>query len=953
MQHFPLLGSVFRQVALRASASHDFEQPLKDAGMIPESQSAQNMLRMRERTAPKGNRKARTLKSPIVTPFVHKRMPNTQSDEQSPYEVTVGVPRPPSKIIVGLSSDEQPSEEAVEESPDVIVGIPEPGKARRAKVVRPRTVADVRVKTTSPAMDGHEVSNVFYRKCVSATEPPSESNFVQLNEVLDRSLEQVDKEDVLEQNESIEMVFLEMIRQYFIECSEQGRLLDKIRLFFESLANHVPKLKTKLEAELAKLQAIITQNREEVSQMRSEMAPIEEKKAEIENVIEQLRSDYEHMSAQLDALNKSIAFTLKDANTLKVEASDMDVRVAEKQNHLVELDDKLRALEEESARITQDSVKLADELIQLNQEVNAKQTQYQQARAVVDGRKGQLEQLNSEIEELEKSLQEQDKMTADTQDARVQVGLLTQPKSSALQEARKKRQERGGRVSANKTKIENMFQGGKDFEIPPEGIVVASYDDFALLRQLILDNPDMFQLSDGEIKAAEDGSIDLLSVDGDNVGLFASRMISRAIRRAIYMYPRFEVPTQTLSKPIKWRAPGVWGVTGNCRFLSLIPGDYSSREPGTMTWLIKEIRKIYNEKLQLDLADLAKKKPLTYFPEFILDFAQRNHKLEFMGHQYCWDLYITGTEFRERSLEVGTFMDAVDEKIAAEPLCFALKCRDDVLKIGAVVNRRADDQNEQMTDYYLSQDQVFVCLPKWWKKRYRNTILQRVMDLSISRPAPHLEAVKRYVSLNDIFATMADEFLKDNIARMHELLQQGRITPRLSESGFFKFFRSMMPYLSDLDCRNLYRSTVVKTPIRVDVSQRKFRRVFRSQSLLASEDSPPEPDGKLDDLLYSVKEEWNKKKNMFTLIRKLFENLSEEDKDNIELKSLLTDAIRFEQMLVQAIAVRNPVEACFNYFQLTFVLDLLFSTMDTFNVDLSSSALVSLENCAREFWHWK
>ena len=950
MQHFPLLGSVFRQVALRASASHDFEQPLKDAGMIPESQSAQNMLRMREKTAPRGNRKSRTLKSPIVTPFVHKRVPNTQSDEPPPYEVTMGVPRPPSEIIVGLSSDEQPSEEAVEESPDVIVGVPEPGKARRPKVVRPKTVAEVRVKTASSATDGQEVSNVFYRKCVSATEPPSESNFVQLNEVLDRSLEQVDKEDVLGQNESIEMVFLEMIRQYFIECSEQGRLLDKIRLFFESLANHVPKLKTKLEEELAKLQAIITQNREEVSQMRSEMAPIEEKKAEIENVIAQLKNDYEQMSAQLDALNKSIAFTLKDASNLKVEADDMDVRVAEKQNHLVELDDKLRALEEESARITQDSVKVAEELIQLNQEVNAKQTQYQQARAVVDGRKGQLEQLNSEIEELEKSLQEQEKMAADTQDARVQVDLLTQPKSAALQEARKKRQERGGRVSANKTKLENMFQGDKDLNIPPEGIVVASYDDFALLKQLILDNPDMFQLSDGEIKAAEDGSIDLLSVDGDNVGLFASRMISRAIRRAIHMYPRFEVPTQTLSKQIKWRTPGVWG---DGRFLSLIPGDYSSREPRTMIWLIKEIRKIYNEKLQLDLADLAKKKSLTCFPEFIIDFAQRNHKLESMGHQYCWDLYITGTEFRERSLEVGTFMDAVDEKIAAEPLCFALKCRDDVLKIGAVVNRRADEENEQMTDYYLSQDQVFVCLPKWWKKRYRNTILQRVMDLSIARPAPHLEAVKRYVSLNDIFATMADEFLKDNIARMHELLHQGRIIPRLSEPGFFKFFRSMMPYLSDLDCRNLYRSTVVKTPIRVDVSQRKFRRVFRSQSLLASEDAPPERDGKLDDLLYSVKEEWNKKKNMFTLIRKFFEGLSEQDKDNIELKSLLTDAVRFEQMLVQAIAVHNPVEACFNYFQLTFVLDLLFSTMDTFNVDLSSSALVSLENCAREFWHGK
>lgn len=962
MQHFPLLGSVFRQVALRTSASRDFDQPLRDSGLIHETRSTLTFLPGRERTAPKGNRKSRTLKSPIITPLIQKRAHHTQSDEVSAAasgEIHMRVPRPPSEIIVGLSSDEQPSDEPPEESPDVIVGIPERGRRKRASKTRPKTVGtrrdvlqDLSSKETTDTNEKGEPSNVFYRMCVSEAEPPSESNFVQLNEVLDRSLEQLEADDVLEQHEAFELVFLEMIRLYFIECSEQGRLLDKIRLFFASLADHIPKLRQRFEEQLAKLQEIIKNNREEIMQMEKEMGPIAEEKARIEGVISQLKTDYEQFSSHLDELNRSIAFTMKDTGALKLEADDMERQVAAKQNQLSEMDDELRSLEEQSTKTTVDSVKIAEELRGLHASLEEKKAKWQQAKSFLDGHKSQLLQINAEIEELERNLQEQEKAAAETDDQIVQVDLVSRAKSSALMEARKKRQEKGGRVSANKEKIESMFRGN-ELTVPSEGVVVASYDDFSLLRQLILDNPDMFQLNQDEIKAAEDGSFELEGCDEDRIGLYASKLIARTIRRAIYMYPRFEVPTQTLAKPIKWKAPGVWGISGNCRFLSLIPGNYSTREPGTLTWLIKNIRRLYDEKLQADLTAIAKKKPLTYFPEFILDFAKRNHKLEFMGHQYCWDLYITGTEFREQSLEVGTFMNAVDEVIAAESLCFALKCRDDVLKIGAVVNRRADDQNEQVTEYYLSQDQIAVCLPKWWKKRYRNAILECVMEKSIARPAAHLEAIKRYVSLNDIVATMADEFLKDNIARMHELLQQARITPRLSESGFYQFFRSMMPYLSDLQCRDLYRSTVLKTPVRIDVSQRKFKRVFRAQSLLYSQEQEKQSDGNLDDLFYSVKEEWDSKRNLLIMIRKFFEGVLQDNSESLEIRSLVTDAVRLEQTLTQSVAVRNSVEACFNYFQLTFVLDLLFSTVASFDVDIGSSALIALENCAKEFWQAK
>jgi hypothetical protein len=68
------------------------------------------------------------------------------------------------------------------------------------------------------------------------------------------------------------------------------------------------------------------------------------------------------------------------------------------------------------------------------------------------------------------------------------------------------------------------------------------------------------------------------------------------------------------------------------------------------------------------------------------------------------------------------------------------------------------------------------------------------------------------------------------------------------------------------------------------------------------------------------------------------------------MRALIQDAERFKVMLVPSLSIKNATEACFNYFQLAFSLDLMFSVVPHFDVALGEASLSSLECCIREYW---
>jgi hypothetical protein len=545
-------------------------------------------------------------------------------------------------------------------------------------------------------------------------------------------------------------------------------------------------------------------------------------------------------------------------------------------------------------------------------------------------------------------------------------------------DARRRRQDDG---VMNLKPIQYLFQppttpGEKTtVRIPPAGITLNTYDDFALLKEQLLENSSLFQLSPEELKRAETGDFSVPTVETseeeinpeessssqpketvenlDFLRLFASRTISDIIDRAIRQRATEEAGTQTLTRVFASRKsdqPTIAAARGNL-FLMLIPADYSQRPPRSLLWMNKNIQMIYDEKWQSDRLAIEKHGPFVPFHQFVFQMALRSHPLEFLAYQFCWDLHITGTFYREGSLEAEMFMTALNEDITVEQLAFMLKCRDTIMKVGVVVGMRSADQVEIVPAYFLNQDQLRSALQQWWMHRYKQRILQHCLEFAVAPPAMHLDSTKRYVAMSDVLAVAVMEFADDTLAQMHELLLKSRIVPRFTQQRFCGFIRSMIPYATDQDCDKFYRATVSKaTGIeRIDISQKVFCQRFAAGSILyAHEDT--KPDHRLMALLAVAREEWGSAQGRLVAIRKYFEGVLETQPENNGLRGLLGDALRYETMLQHSLTIHNSMEACGNYFQLIFSLDMLFSMIPYIDVNSGESSLASLECCIKEYW---
>jgi hypothetical protein len=684
--------------------------------------------------------------------------------------------------------------------------------------------------------------------------------------------------------------------------------------------------------------------------MRRQLIPTEERRQHLQNIVADLRNDYQLLTTHLDGLNRLIGAATKEVHDMRVDAERLDSRIAEKDGKIVDLNQELRTLDDASARTTAETVEIAERLRSLLIDIENAQAKVDGSKESIIGMKGQLNRLNAEIAALQAAIEESNKFVK-TEEAESQTDFAVVGKrSSVISDARRRRQDGGVPKGHPVTRI--FTPGSKEIRIPKEGIVLNAYDDFAALKDVILANSDVFQMTPDERKTAEAGAFDPTDAPSDFLRLFASYMVSDVLDRAIRKGPMRDIESQTFARAPQGahdETPVIAAARGN-KFLMQIPADYSQRPPQTLEWLIKNIRMIYDEKWQDDLQKIETRAPFIPFFVFAFQMALRSHALAFVAYQFCWDLHITGQEFRGSSLEVDMFMSALAEGITVEQLCFMLKCREHIMKVGAVVSLRIEDQQDQVTEFYLSQDQIESALLRWWKHRYRPRILQHCMEYAVARPSMHLEATKRYIAMNDILSVSILEFAADTISQMHELLQRSRLVPRLTQKPFCEYIRSMIPFATDQDCDRFYRATVSKTCARTDVTQKAFRSLFAAGSILYVHEEAIEQAVGLKELLNAVGEEWNNHKNMLILIRKYFEKLSGEQPENLALRALVVDAERFEVMLVHSLTIKNAPEACVNYFQLAFSLDMLFSVPLDFDVVLGEASLVSLECCIQEYW---
>lgn len=922
MRHFPLLGSVFRSSVKMQRSAEEVNPPSTAVGSraIPSRVGMRVNSHLNQTFATTSHQKTRSKSTSLTTRPVMPPLTQQTSVMEIPLDKS---------ILEDFSSS------TVENS-----------------------------TTELELLD--QTPNVFYRTVMPSTAPPATSNFLQLTELLERLLQSDNSNDPVQQHQIYETIFLEVIRQYFIECSAEGRVLDKCRLFFSSVSKYIPQLNSRYAQELKKVQDMIEQNRNVSQYLKDEIEPMKKKREELNSTFSDLKTDYQLLVKHLDGLNQSLNVTGKEVDNLKAAGIKIDSKISEKNQELIKLNQELRTLDEVSAKSTTDTVTIAEKLKELITNQNELKERLTEESDVVNKKRTRVRTMTMEIAEMEKMLEIQRNsirhIDISTQHEAIPKSSKQSKKVSAIPS--------DGQIPQDSMEDDNPMTRAlraiaiaglnkgdlKGLEIPPEGIRINTFEDLSILKDFIFSNANLFQMSQEDIDKGESGEFIIDENTSESMlKVFSSKIISNCISNAVRKYPTTSAAIQTLPKPPTQASskattrPSTKTVKVS-KFTKLIPADYSQRDPQDLPWIIKNLRIIYDEKFQADMTKLDKHQPLQNLDEFIIGFAQQHNKLDFIAYQYCWDIHNTATLYANANPEVSLFNDALTGNIDVEQLCFMLICRDFIMKIGACVSIKNDAGAEETTEFYLSQDQLEPALRKWWKYRYNERLYPRLMTLAVARPAIHLEAMKRYVSMSNILTVMVEEYQRDKIDRMYELLCETRILPRISHAEFLFLMKELIPKATHDDTNNFFRATVTKSIKRREISKEDFAIEFLNGSYNFLHDEDIDIESSNDELLEAIKKEWEANHEMINTCIAYFEGLSKDNPDDLKLRTIISDAQRYLMMMTHSLSIKNAQEACFNYYHLVFSLEILFNKGELFDVATCESSLVSLECDVKEYW---
>jgi hypothetical protein len=487
-----------------------------------------------------------------------------------------------------------------------------------------------------------------------------------------------------------------------------------------------------------------------------------------------------------------------------------------------------------------------------------------------------------------------------------------------------------------------------------QAITVQSYTELSSLERIIDANDEHFHLSEAQISQATAGDFELKTASSEWVRLFASKITEDILHNATRKFPRVEQTSQTLFAQIDYQASAVANArtwSGNT-FLSLIPTDFSQRDPQPLSWLIPFMAVLYTEQTIENQSAFAENRPLTPFPHVVVAHAKRSFAIEFLRDQFCWDLHITAHALRSQSTQVEMFCDFLDERYDASQLAFFLICRGDCLTTGSSVAVRTNDQVDMYEECFLSLEQLERILPKWWAHRYKRKYFVGLLDLSGPRPAIHLSATTRYVAMGNILFSMMCEYTADLIERLSEALDKYRISPRPTLSAFSKLAQKIIPGIPIPTIERLHRANLTKGGMRREVTIDKFMSLFSANSILNAQLAPTSEsdDSKKHGVLPSISAEWAKQKLTHENMIDFFKTQCAREPDNVTLKTQFNEVIRFQSLLAHAVSVGDEGNAARHFYQLLFGLDLLMSIGTRLRPQDHEPGLKLMEVDVRENW---
>jgi hypothetical protein len=847
--------------------------------------------------------------------------------------------------------------------PDLALPIPPIPRSARSKTVISKTAAPKTITTARPsrirsvqpvplepgATESPEAPNVFYGTILPPTDPPASCNFTQLNELLDRLMTQKRSPP----SQIIGNVFGEVIRQYYVECSNQGSVLGDCRDFFEGALRDIPVLERELADVVGAVRAQIEEHERAIRDIKPTIERQEAEKARLQKVITDLRQDLKTITERHDSVVRNLALAANELNEVKSSLNQLDNRIKRKNQKLMDLLGEVRILSGVASSYTTDTLRFAENLECLReQQQDGRQSIYEAQRVVVDYQTN-IARQDLEITLLTDAL-EGSRIAPELADEECQVDLISR---RALRPEPPRVQALAPRPSAPDIQsIDLMSRIAAEFAIATgkprseKTLRLTSYEDYAKLKRILLRYEGEFRIPTEELSAMQNGEFDLSLKNQDPYRLYASSLMTAIMHRAVLTAGMHYIETQTLIPQGKGAAGGGGDERSmpKTRFLTLVSTDYSRRASRQFTWLIETIKQLYEHKYAEDEKALASDLPLTPFPEFVAAYGLRINRLQFLADQFCWDVHISCHEHEGRSLEVDMFVCFLDEKYNCEQLAFFLMCRSDCLELGSAVTVFTSDRLETFHEYYLSQDQLSHLLGLWWQSRQKPEHERRMLEHAVPRPAVYLEAIKKYIAMHDILSHCVSDYMEDKIALLEDMMLRSRILPRMNPDRLVKTLRKLIPELTDAKVNDLHRASVVQGKPRTSTTLEKFIREFKSRSVLRFKREGVETKNENPDVYRVVREEWDRMSSDLDDIFEFFKSQSSLEADNLMLKLFLDETSRFHSNLKHALSYQQGSLSLIRYYQFLFSLDLLFSTLATYKE--GSDTLLSMECSIRENW---
>lgn len=760
-------------------------------------------------------------------------------------------------------------------------------------------------------------------------------------------------------------IFGEVIRQYFVECSAEGDLLSSCRNYFNLANIKIPQIKKHYDDIIDKIVKQTNDDNEAIKTMGPEIESNEKRRLHLQKLIDEFKNNLKILTDHHDKLMNQTAVAFRELSDMQQRVNQLNSRLANKTRKLMELIEELRSLDSISASYTSDTIRFADNLRQIRVQQETGRKQIQKNQIEVDRIKESILIIDKEIVKLTEDI-EKSRIKPVISYMGIQVDLVSRRLFKSQKTIEKVMKETVAERTHftgslfQKVKEEYMIKNrNKKMSPNDEGIVLDSYEDYAMFKQIILKYEQELHMSPAVIEQAEKGEFAYNGKDTeksiDFIKLFSSNLAKSIVSDAIHNTPFRRVSTQTLVEQQEFQPEeevSKIDKTGS-RLLSMIDADYSQRNPQPLDWLLKVIHELYNAKTIEDERTLSQKSvtELKNFPRFIYDYFHKKHKIQFFADQICWDVYITSHEHKERTQEIDVFLGFLDEEFDCEQLAFYLIMRSDCLKVGAPVTVFTRDSVEKYNEYYLADDQIETLMQKWWFERYKKEYFNSVMEQSIPRPSIHLEATKRYVGMNDLLIKNVTFYRDDAVDRLNDLLIKYRIKPRLTLKQFKNLINIIIPSIQDPQIEDFYRSTVAKAKERINTNVDDFVDVFNNTSVVMKRcRQTVKEDGSIGNnhvLLQNISDNWESSRPRLMEIFKFFQNQASLQPDNLTLKTMFDDSSRHLNNLNHAIASSDGEMATVYYYQFLFSLDALFSTLKN---EFKQDSLISMECTIRESW---